>query len=68
MPRAPDTHPSGRPLPSRSVQTETPPTGASGKQQGKTKPAPDGSKQGSTSNKGGQPVPPGQGGMTTASR
>ena len=68
MPRAPDAHPSGKPLPLRSAQTETPPTGASGRQQGKTKPTPDGSRQGPTSNKGGQAAPPGQGGMTTTPR
>ena len=31
MPRKPDAHPSGRPLPLKPAQTETPSTGASGK-------------------------------------
>ena len=66
MPRTPDAHPSGRPLPLRPAQTETPATGASGKQPDRTQPAPGGSGQGSTSNQGGQPSTSGQGGTTTA--
>ena len=68
MPRAPDACPSGKPLPSRPAQTETPSMGASGRQLGRTKPATGGSRQGPTSNQGGQLTPAGQGGMTTASR
>ena len=68
MPRTPDVHPSGRPLPPKPAQTETPSTGASGKQPDRTQPAPSGSRQGSTSNQGGQPSTSGQGGMTTAPR
>ena len=67
-PRTPDARPSGKPLPSKLAQTKTPSTGASGRQPGRTKPAPGGSRQGSTSNQGGQPSPSGQGGMTTAPR
>ena len=68
MPRTPDARPSGRPLPPKPAQTETPSMGASGKQPDRTQPAPSGSRQGSTSNRGGQPSTSGQGGMTTAPR
>ena len=68
MPRTPDAHPSGRPLPPKPAQTETPSMGASGKQPDRTQPAPGGSRQGSTSNQGGQPSTSSQGGMTTAPR
>ena len=68
MPRTPDTHPSGKPLPPRLAQTKTPATGASGKQPDRTQPAPSGSRQGSTLNQGGQPSTSGQGKMTTAPR
>ena len=68
MPRTPDAHPSGRPLPPKTAQTETPSTGASGKPPDRTQPAPGGSRQGSTSNQGGQSSTSGQGGMTTAPR
>ena len=68
MPRTPDAHPSGRPLPPRPAQTETPATGASGKQPDRTQPTPGGSGQGSTSNQGGQLSTSGQGGTTTAPR
>ena len=68
MPRTPDAHPSGRPLPPKPAQTETPSTGASGKRLDRTQPAPGGSRQGSTSNQGGQRSTPSQGRMTTAPR
>ena len=68
MPRTPDAHPSGKPLPPKPAQTETPSTGASGKQPDRAQPAPSGSRQGSTPNQGGQPSTSGQGGTTTAPR
>ena len=68
MPRTPDARPSGKSLPPRPAQTETPATGVSGKRPDRTQPAPSGSRQGSTSNQGGQPPTSGQGGMTTAPR
>ena len=68
MPRTPDAHPSGKPLPLKPAQTEAPSTGASGKRPDRTQPAPSGSRQGSTPNQGGQPSTSGQGGMTTAPR
>ena len=68
MPRTPDAHPSGKPLPPKPTQTETPSTGASGKRPDRAQPAPSGSRQGSTPNQGGQPSTSGQGGMTTAPR
>ena len=39
-PRTPDTCPSGKPLPPNPPPTETPSTGASGQQQGRSQPAP----------------------------
>ena len=68
MPRTPDARPSGKPLPPKLAQTETPSTGASGKWPDRTQPAPSGSRQGSALNQGGQPSTSGQGGMTTAPR
>ena len=68
MPRTPDAHPCGKPLPPKPAQTETPSTGASGKRPDRTQPAPSGSRQGSTPNQGGQPSTSGQGGTTTAPR
>ena len=68
MPRTPDARPSGKPLPLKPAQTETPSTGVSGKRPDRTQPGPGGSRQGSTSNQGGQPSTSGQGGMTTAPR
>ena len=59
---------SGRPLPPKPAQTETPSMGASGKQLDRTQPAPGGSRQGSTSNQGRQPSTSGQGRTTTAPR
>ena len=42
-PRTPNAHPSGKSLPLKPPQTETPSTGASGKQQDRSQPAPGGS-------------------------
>ena len=61
MPRTPNAHPSGRPLPPRLAQTKTLAAGASGKQQDRTQPTPNGSGQGSTSNQGGKLSTSGQG-------
>ena len=44
-PRTPDAHPSGKSLPPKLAQTETPSTGASGKQPDRSQPAPGGSRQ-----------------------
>ena len=44
-PRTPDAHPSGKSLPPKPPQTETPSTGASGKQQDRSQPAPSGGRQ-----------------------
>ena len=44
-PRIPDTRPSGKPLPVNPPSTETPSTGASGQQQGRSQPAPSGGRQ-----------------------
>ena len=68
MPRTPDAHSCGKPLPPRPAQTKTPAMGASGKRPDRTQPAPSGTRQGSTSNQGGQLSTSGQGGMTTAPR
>ena len=68
MPRTPNTRPSGKPLPPKPAQTETPSTGASGKWLDRTQPAPSGSRQEPTPNQGGQPSTSGQSGMTTAPR
>ena len=66
MPKTPDAHPCGKPLPLGPAQSETQATGASGKQPDRAQPAPGGSGQGSTLSHGGQPSTSGQGGMTTA--
>ena len=66
MPRTPNAHPSGRPLPPRPAQTKTPAAGASGKRQDRAQPTPSGSGQGSTLNQGGQLSTSGQGGKSTA--
>ena len=68
MPRTPDAHPSGKPLPPRPAQTKTPSTGASGKQPDRTQPAPGGSRQEPTPNQGGRPSTSSQSGTTTAPR
>ena len=65
MPRTPNAHPSGQPLPPSPVQTETPATGTSAKQQDRAQPTPDGGGQGSTSNQGGKPSTSGQGRKST---
>ena len=68
MPRAPNAHPCGKPLPPKPAQSETQATGASGKRPDQAQPAPIGSGQGSTLNQGGQPSTSGPGRMTTAPR
>ena len=68
MPRAPDAHPSGKPLPSKPAQTETPSMGASRKRPDRTQPAPGGSRQAPAPNQSGRPSTPGQSGTTTAPR
>ena len=68
MPRTPDAHPSGKPLPPKLAQTKTPSTGASGKWLDRTQPAPGGSRQEPAPNQGGQPSTSGQSGTTTAPR
>ena len=68
MPRAPDTHPSGKPLPAKPAQTKTPSMGASGKQPDRSQPAPGGSRQEPTPSQGGWPSTSGQSRMTTAPR
>ena len=68
MPREPDAHPSGKPLPTKPAQTETLSTGASGKQPDRTQPAPGGSGQAPALNQSGRPSTSCQSRMTTASR
>ena len=68
MPRAPDAHPSGKPLPLKPAQTETPSTGASGKWPDRTQPASGGSGQAPAPNQSGRPPTSGQSGATTAPR
>ena len=68
VPRTPDAHPSGKPLPPKPAQTKTPSTGASGKQLDRSQPAPGGSRQEPTPSQGGWPSTFGQSGMTTAPR
>ena len=53
-PRTPDAHPSGKSLPPKPPQTETPSTGASCKQQNRSQPAPSGSRQEPTPSQGGR--------------
>ena len=68
MPREPDAHPSGKPLPPKLAQTETPSTGASGKRPDWTQPAPGGSRQVPAPNQSGRPSTSSQSGTTTAPR
>ena len=65
-PRTPDARPSGKSLPPKPPQTETPSTGASGKQQDRSQPAPSGSRQEPTPSQGGWPPTSGQSGTTAA--
>ena len=65
-PRTPDAHPSGKSLPPKLPQTETPSTGASCKQQDRSQPTPGGSRQEPTPSQGGWPPTSGQSGMTAA--
>ena len=66
MPRTPNAHPSGQPLPLRLARTETPATGASARWQGRAQPTPEGSGQGSTTSQGGRSSTSSQGGRSTA--
>ena len=65
-PRTPDAHPSGKSLPPKPSQTETPSTGTSGKQLDRSQPAPGGSRQEPTLSQGRQPPNSGQSGTTAA--
>ena len=65
-PRTPNTRPSGKSLPLKLPQTENPSTGASGKQQDRSQPAPSGSRQEPTPSQSGWPPTSGQSGMTAA--
>ena len=65
-PRTPDACPSGKTLPSKPTQTETPSTEASGKRLNRTQPAPSGSRQEPTPSQGRQPSTSGHSGTTAA--
>ena len=65
-PRTPDACPSGKSLPPKPPQTETPSTGASGKQQDRSQPAPSRSRQEPTLSQGRRPATSGQSGTTAA--
>ena len=65
-PRTPDARPSGKSLPPNLPQTETPSTGASGKQQDRSQPAPSWGRQEPTPSQGGWPATSGQSGTTAA--
>ena len=65
-PRTPDAHPSGKSLPLKLPQTETPSTGASGKQQDRSQPAPGGSRQEPTPSQGRWPPTSSQSRTTAA--
>ena len=66
MPREPDARPSGKPLPKKPAQSETPSTGASGKRPDGAQPAPGGSGQAPALSQGAQPSTSGQSGVTAA--
>ena len=57
VPREPDAHPSGKPLPKKPAQVETPSTGASVRQLDRAQPAPGGSGQAPIPHLAGAPVP-----------
>ena len=65
-PRTPDARPSGKSLPPKPPQTETPSTGASGKQQDRSQPAPSRSRQEPTPSQGRWPPTSGQSRTTAA--
>ena len=65
VPRVPIAHPSGRPLPPKPTQTETPAAGASERLQDRAQPTPDRGGTGSTSNQGGKPSTSSQGGKSS---
>ena len=62
MPREPDAHPSGKPLPLKPAQTKTPSMGASGKWPNRTQPAPSGSGQAPAPNQSSNHPPPARAG------
>ena len=64
--RTPDARPSGKSLPPNLPQTETPSTGASGKQQDRSQPTPSGGRQEPTPSQGGWPATSGQSRTTAA--
>ena len=64
-PREPDAHPSGKPVPKKLAQVETPSTGASGRPD-RAQPAPGGSGQAPAPSQGAWPSTSGQSGMTAA--
>ena len=65
-PRTPDARPSGKPLPSNLPPTETPSTGASGQQQGRSQPSPSGGRQEPTLSHSGWPATSSQSGTAAA--
>ena len=68
VPRVPIAHPSGRPLPPKPTQTETPAAGASERRQDRARPTPDRGRTGSTSSQGGKSSTSGPGGKTPTPR
>ena len=67
-PWTPDARPSGKPLPSDPPPTETPSTGASGQQQGRSQPAPSGGQQEPTSSQSRMAAAPKQSGKASTPR
>ena len=65
-PRTPNARPSGKSLPLKPPQTENPSTGASGKQQDRSQPAPSRSRQEPTPSQGRWPATSGQSRTTAA--
>ena len=65
-PREPDAHPSGKPLPKKLAQVETPSTGASGRRLDRAQPAPGGSGQAPAPSQGARPSTSSQSGTTAA--
>ena len=65
-PRKPDAHPSGKPLPKKLAQVETPSMGASGRWSDRAQPAPSGSGQAPAPSQGARPSTSGQSGTTAA--
>ena len=67
-PRTPDARPSGKPLLANPPSTETPSTGASGQQQGRSQPAPSGGRQDPTPSQSRMTTAPKQSGKTSTPR